>query len=116
MATKRQQRRREEGRQEGRAEEGREEGRTEEAAARRPLRGAKAKVKRKPNAAFMKPLTPTGPLAAIVARCRCAHGSHQQDLGVHQEEQAAGRREPPHDQRRRQAEGLFARRRRRCSN
>jgi len=33
------------------------------AAAKKP---AKKKVARKPNAAFMKPLTPTGPLAAIV--------------------------------------------------
>lgn len=29
-------------------------------------KAAKAKVKRKPSAAFMKPMTPTGPLAAIV--------------------------------------------------
>ena len=29
-------------------------------------KAAKKKVARKPNAAFMKPLTPTGPLAAIV--------------------------------------------------
>jgi chromatin remodeling complex protein RSC6 len=37
------------------------------AAAKKPAKKAvKAKVKRKPNAAFMKPLTPTGPLAAIV--------------------------------------------------
>jgi upstream activation factor subunit UAF30 len=31
-----------------------------------PKKAAKKKVARKPNAAFMKPLTPTGPLAAIV--------------------------------------------------
>jgi chromatin remodeling complex protein RSC6 len=37
------------------------------AAAKKTVKKAvKAKVKRKPNAAFMKPLTPTGPLAAIV--------------------------------------------------
>jgi chromatin remodeling complex protein RSC6 len=37
------------------------------AAAKKTVKkAAKAKVKRKPNAAFMKPLTPTGPLAAIV--------------------------------------------------
>jgi chromatin remodeling complex protein RSC6 len=29
-------------------------------------KAAKVKVKRKPNAAFMKPLTPSGPLAAII--------------------------------------------------
>ncbi|HEX5639083.1 MAG TPA: SWIB/MDM2 domain-containing protein [Burkholderiaceae bacterium] len=29
-------------------------------------KAVKAKVKRKPNAAFMKPLTPSGPLAAII--------------------------------------------------
>jgi upstream activation factor subunit UAF30 len=29
-------------------------------------KAAKAKVKRKPNAAFMKPLMPSGPLAAII--------------------------------------------------
>ena len=29
-------------------------------------KAAKPKVKRKPNAAFMKPLTPSGPLAAII--------------------------------------------------
>ena len=31
-----------------------------------PKKAAKKKVARKPNAAFMRPLTPTGPLAAIV--------------------------------------------------
>jgi chromatin remodeling complex protein RSC6 len=31
-----------------------------------PKKAAKKKVARKPNAAFMKPLTPQGPLAAIV--------------------------------------------------
>jgi len=31
-----------------------------------PKKAAKAKVKRKPNAAFMRPLTPSGPLAAII--------------------------------------------------
>ena len=31
-----------------------------------PKKVAKKKVARKPNAAFMRPLTPTGPLAAIV--------------------------------------------------
>jgi chromatin remodeling complex protein RSC6 len=31
-----------------------------------PKKAAKAKVARKPNAAFMKPLTPSGPLAAII--------------------------------------------------
>jgi chromatin remodeling complex protein RSC6 len=31
-----------------------------------PKKAAKPKVARKPNAAFMKPLTPQGPLAAIV--------------------------------------------------
>lgn len=31
-----------------------------------PKKAAKKKVARKPNAAFMKPLTPSGPLAAIV--------------------------------------------------
>ena len=37
------------------------------AAAKKTVKkAAKAKVKRKPNAAFMKPLTPSGPLAAIV--------------------------------------------------
>ncbi len=37
------------------------------AAAKKTVKKAvKAKVKRKPNAAFMKPLTPSGPLAAIV--------------------------------------------------
>jgi upstream activation factor subunit UAF30 len=37
------------------------------AAAKKAVKKAvKAKVKRKPNAAFMKPLTPSGPLAAIV--------------------------------------------------
>ncbi len=29
-------------------------------------KAAKSKVKRKPNAAFMKPLTPVGPLAAVI--------------------------------------------------
>ena len=37
------------------------------AAAKKTVKKAvKAKVKRKPNAAFMRPLTPSGPLAAIV--------------------------------------------------
>jgi upstream activation factor subunit UAF30 len=37
------------------------------AAAKKTVKKAvKAKVKRKPNAAFMKPLTPQGPLAAII--------------------------------------------------
>ncbi|HQR54661.1 MAG TPA: SWIB/MDM2 domain-containing protein [Burkholderiaceae bacterium] len=36
------------------------------AAKKTAKKAVKAKVKRKPNAAFMKPLTPTGPLAAIV--------------------------------------------------
>jgi upstream activation factor subunit UAF30 len=37
------------------------------AAAKKTVKkAAKAKVKRKPNAAFMRPLTPSGPLAAIV--------------------------------------------------
>jgi chromatin remodeling complex protein RSC6 len=37
------------------------------AAAKKTVKKAvKTKVKRKPNAAFMKPLTPSGPLAAIV--------------------------------------------------
>ena len=31
-----------------------------------PKKAAKKKVARKPNAAFMKPLTPSGPLAAII--------------------------------------------------
>ncbi len=31
-----------------------------------PKKPAKPKVKRTPNAAFMKPMTPTGPLAAVV--------------------------------------------------
>lgn len=31
-----------------------------------PKKAAKKKVARKPNAAFMRPMTPTGPLAAIV--------------------------------------------------
>ena len=36
------------------------------AAKKTAKKAVKAKVKRKPNAAFMKPLTPSGPLAAIV--------------------------------------------------
>jgi upstream activation factor subunit UAF30 len=36
------------------------------AAASAPKKPAKPKVKRTPNAAFMKPLTPQGPLAAVV--------------------------------------------------
>ena len=36
------------------------------AAKKTAKKAVKAKVKRKPNAAFMRPLTPSGPLAAIV--------------------------------------------------
>ena len=36
------------------------------AAKKAPAKKAKSKVARKPNAAFMKPLTPVGPLAAVI--------------------------------------------------
>ena len=52
----------------------------------------KSAAKRKPNAAFMKPMTPS---CGARRRCRldadAPHRRHQEDLGLHQEEQAAGR-------------------------
>ena len=78
------------------------------AAKKAPAKKAAAKkpaAKRKPNAAFMKAMTPS-----VVARrdrrhrLAAAHRSDEEGLGLHQEEQAPGRRQPPHDQCRRQAE------------
>ena len=53
----------------------------------------KPAAKRKPNAAFMKAMTPSATLAAGRRQhAAAAHRSDQEDLGLHQEEQAAGRR------------------------
>ena len=64
--------------------------------ARRPR---KKKTARKPNAAFMKPVTPS---AALCGGHRLQAGAadrgHQEAVGLHQEERAAGPEEPPHDQ------------------
>ena len=59
-------------------------------------KAAKAKTKRKPNAAFMKPVKPDAKLAAVVgSKAIAADRGHQEAVGVHQAERPAGQEEPP---------------------
>ncbi|KZR98564.1 Uncharacterized protein APZ42_005952, partial [Daphnia magna] len=75
-------------------------------AAKAPAKKAAPATKRTPNPAFMKALTPSAALAAVVGATPTAtHRSGQQDVGLHQEAQAARQRQPPRHQCRRQAQG-----------
>ena len=52
---------------------------------------AKKKSARKPNAAFMKPVTPSPALAEVIgSKAGAADRGHQEAVGLHQEERAAG--------------------------
>ena len=54
---------------------------------------------RKPNAAFMKPVTPSaGTGGGRRRQADSAHRGHQEALGLHQEERPAGPQEQAHDQ------------------
>jgi hypothetical protein len=54
----------------------------------------KSATKRKPNAAFMRPVTPSATLAEVVgSKADSAHGSHEEAVGLHQEERPAGQEE-----------------------
>ena len=61
------------------------------------------KAKRKPNAAFMKPVTPSATLAEVVGAKPMPRTEVTKKLwALHQEERPAGQEEQAHDQRRRQ--------------
>ena len=58
------------------------------------------KPARKANAAFMRPVSPDAALAeGRRPQAHPTHRSHQEAVGLHQEERAAGQEEQAHDQR-----------------
>ena len=68
-------------------------------------KATKKKSARKPNAAFMKPVTPDArAVGGDRIEGRAAHRGHQEAVGLHQEERPAGQEEPAQHQRRRGAQ------------
>ena len=65
-------------------------------AKKKTAKTGKKKSARKPNAAFMKPVTPSADLAEVIGAKPVPRTEVTKKL--HQEERAAGREEPPHDQ------------------
>jgi len=63
--------------------------------------------KRTPNAAFMKALTPSPALAAVVGAAPLPRTEIISKLWVYIKAEAAGQRQQAHDQRRRQAQAHF---------
>ena len=66
---------------------------TKKATKKAPAKKAAKKpaAKRKPNAAFMKPMNPSPALAAVVgSKAMPCTEVNQEDLGIHQKEQTSG--------------------------